>query len=168
MSEAGKLSSKTHYVVKKNIQSVVEMRMQLVGPRARYRANRKGCGRPPKQRWRPRPLAVRFGTGAAPAGPESLRQEKLTERRRGAHLALAGRVASPERRVRQGTKPALLRSDDPACCRMIRVRFPRRAIANVGLIAPHRPPFARAAREQFEEWPRTTRLDELVLLVGFA
>src|SRR5215467_15202825 len=40
-----------------------------------------------EEKGRPRPLAVRFGTGAAPAGPESLRQEKLTElteRRRGA------------------------------------------------------------------------------------
>src|SRR6516225_9719714 len=32
-----------------------------------------------EEKRRPRPLAVRFGTGAAPAGPESLRQEELTE-----------------------------------------------------------------------------------------
>src|SRR6516164_7562727 len=37
-----------------------------------------------EEKRRPRPLAVRFGTGAAPAGPESLRQEELTDRRRGA------------------------------------------------------------------------------------
>src|SRR5215813_5740761 len=37
-----------------------------------------------EEKGRPRPLAVRFGTGAAPAGPESLRQEELTARRRGA------------------------------------------------------------------------------------
>src|SRR6516225_3353237 len=41
-----------------------------------------------EEKGRPRPLAVRFGTGAAPAGPESLRQEELTERRRGARLSL--------------------------------------------------------------------------------
>ena len=29
-----------------------------------------------EEKGRPRPLAVRFGTGAAPAGPESLRQEE--------------------------------------------------------------------------------------------
>src|SRR6266568_2173736 len=53
---------------------------------------------------RPRPLAVRFGTGAAPARPESLRQEELAERPidgEALHLTLAGRVASPERGVGQ-------------------------------------------------------------------
>src|SRR5947209_10811449 len=33
-----------------------------------------------EEKRRPRPLAVRFGTGAAPARPESLRQEELAER----------------------------------------------------------------------------------------
>src|SRR5262249_35836397 len=51
---------------------------------------------------------------------------------------------------------------------MIRVCFPRRAITIAGLVAPRRPPFARAAREELEEWRGTTRLDERVLLVGLA
>src|SRR5262249_42936704 len=36
------------------------------------------------------------------------------------------------------------------------------------LIAPSRPAFARAAREQFEIWPGATRFDELVQLVRLA
>src|SRR5215468_9085878 len=49
-----------------------------------------------EEKGRPRPLAVRFGTGAAPAGPESLRQEELTARGRDAsarHCGL-GRLAT--------------------------------------------------------------------------
>src|SRR5215470_18452819 len=46
-----------------------------------------------EEKGRPRPLAVRFGTGAAPAGPESLRQEELTERRRGASVCGESRLA---------------------------------------------------------------------------
>src|SRR5262245_60888179 len=51
---------------------------------------------------------------------------------------------------------------------MVGIGFPRRAIADRGLIAPRHPSFARAAREQLEEWPGTARLDELVLLVRLA
>src|SRR6516164_4426568 len=36
------------------------------------------------------------------------------------------------------------------------------------LIAPRHPSFARAAREQLDEWPGTARLDDLVLLIGLA
>src|SRR5262245_30701687 len=121
---------------------------------------RKAAPRSRRSRW--------HGSRLSPARIPSAR--RASKRRRGAspHPCGEGRLARTRRGAGADTKPALLRSDRPACCRMMRVGLPRRAIADRGLIAPRRPSFARAAREQLEEWPRTTRLDELVLLVGLA
>src|SRR5262249_17279515 len=106
--------------------------------------------------------------GAGPTGPEPLRQEELSARRRGD--LPCRRIAWPERGVgrRAAQKPALLRSNHPARRGMVGIGFPGRAIADRGLIAPRHPSFARAAREQLEEWPPTARLDERVLLVRLA
>src|SRR5215470_12435700 len=118
---------------------------------------------------RPHPFAVRVGPGAAPARAESLRQEELAERRRGASPRPCRERRLTKAPCEAGAQSqALLRSNYPACCRMMRIRLPRRAIADCGLIAPRRPSFARAAREELEEWRGTTRLDEPVLLVGLA
>src|SRR5215510_8928001 len=51
---------------------------------------------------------------------------------------------------------------------MMRIGLPGRTIAVVGLMAPRRPPGARAAREQLEIGPPAAGLDEFVLLVGLA
>src|SRR5215471_20562277 len=100
---------------------------------------------------RPHPLAVRVGTGAGSARPESLRQEELAAR------PIDGRGASPSlpsgeaRSVKAGGhKASATPQQSSACCRVMRIRFPRRAITIVGLIAPRHPALAGAAGEQFE------------------
>src|SRR6202011_1530662 len=61
----------------------------------------------------------------------------------------------------------LLRRDQ-SCLRMIRVGLPRGGVTAIGLIAPCRPTLARAASEQFDERPRRTCFDNVVLFIGFA
>ena len=50
----------------------------------------------------------------------------------------------------------------------MRVCFPRRAIAIIGLIAPRHPTLAGATGEEFEIGRWATRLDDFILLVGLA
>src|SRR5215467_9897562 len=57
-----------------------------------------------EEKGRPRPLAVCFGTGAAPARAESLRQEELTERRRGASARPCGESRLARARCEAGAR----------------------------------------------------------------
>src|SRR5262249_14652485 len=127
--------------------------------RRRGTRRRKAAPRSRRSRWP--------GSQPSPGRIPSARRAKRTTARRSP--LQEGRLAR-ERGVGKtgGTKPALLRSNHPARRGMVGICFPRRAIADRGLIAPRHPSFARATREQLEEWPRAARLDELVLLVGLA
>src|SRR5262245_4321138 len=128
----------------------------------------------PKAEWNKKqkggPTLSPLALAREPAQPGQNPFGKKSEAQDGEAFALAG---GPPRQStawgrRAAQKPALLRSNHPARRGMVGICFPRRAIADRGLIAPRHPSFARAAREQLEEWPPTARLDERVLLVRLA
>src|SRR5262249_15670645 len=119
---------------------------------------RKAAPRSRRSRWP--------GSQPSPGRIPSARRAKRTTARRSP--LQEDRLARARRGAAAAQKPALLRSNHPARRGMVGICFPRRAIADRGLIAPRHPSFARAAREQLEEWPPTARLDERVLLVRLA
>src|SRR5262249_27467327 len=96
--------------------------------------------------------------------PSARRASRATHRRaRRFALSLAGKSAGAG-----GHRITLLRSNHPACCSMMRICFPRRAITIVSLTAPRHPALAGATGEQFEIGRRAARFDDFILLIGLA